>query len=188
MSKTFRTVGSGSTQTLESIENNKIPIYETKAAAEADLANLTDGQIIGTKDEGNENAKPVDVVEKGNMHAVTSNAVANALGGLGENITSYQVGNGFTFIGTILKVGKIVFVDGEIKNTISNNTGSIISDIPMNNSGVNKNQNVVWTSPDGTSILGCSVLSFDNGNYNLSVGIGQAPIGSAQVSFSYITN
>ena len=76
MSKTFRTVGSGSTQTLESIENNKIPVYETKAAAEADIANLSDGQIIGTKDEGNENAKPVDVVEKGNMHAVTSNAVA----------------------------------------------------------------------------------------------------------------
>lgn len=73
--KTFRTVGSGASQTLEKIENNKIPVYETKAAAEADIANLSDGQIIGTKDEGNENAKPVDVVEKGNMHAVTSNAV-----------------------------------------------------------------------------------------------------------------
>ena len=78
--KTFRTVGSGASQTLEKIENNKIPIYETKAAAEADIANLSDGQIIGTKDEGNENAKPVDVVEKGNMHAVTSNAVAIATG------------------------------------------------------------------------------------------------------------
>ena len=74
--KTFRTVGSGASQTLEKIENNKIPVYETKAAAEADIANLSDGQIIATKDEGNENAKPVDVVEKGNMHAVTSNAVA----------------------------------------------------------------------------------------------------------------
>lgn len=76
MSRTFRTVGSGASQTTEPIENNKIPIYETKAAAEADIANLSDGQIIGTKDEGNENAKPVDVVEKGNLHAVTSNAVA----------------------------------------------------------------------------------------------------------------
>ena len=76
MSRTFRTVGSGASQTTEPIENNKIPVYETKAAAEADIANLTDGQIIATKDEGNENAKPVDVVEKGNMHAVTSNAVA----------------------------------------------------------------------------------------------------------------
>lgn len=55
----------------------EIPLYETKAAAEADIANLSDGQIIATKDEGNENAKPVDVVESGNMHAVTSNAVAN---------------------------------------------------------------------------------------------------------------
>ena len=81
MSRTFRTVGSGASQTTEPIENNKIPVYETKAAAEADIANLSDGQIIGTKDEGNENAKPVDVVEKGNMHAVTSNAVA-------ENIQS----------------------------------------------------------------------------------------------------
>lgn len=79
MSRTFRTVGSGASQTTEPIENNKIPIYETKAAAEADIANLSDGQIIGTKDEGNENAKPVDVVEKGNMHAVTSNAVADAV-------------------------------------------------------------------------------------------------------------
>ena len=80
MSRTFRTVGSGASQTTEPIENNKIPIYETKAAAEADIANLSDGQIIGTKDEGNENAKPVDVVEKGNMHAVTSNAVATVTG------------------------------------------------------------------------------------------------------------
>lgn len=79
MSKTFRTVGVGSEQTLEKIENNKIPVYETNAAAEADIANLSDGQIIATKDEGNENAKPVDVIQDGNMHAVTSNAVAKSV-------------------------------------------------------------------------------------------------------------
>ena len=75
--KTFRTVGSGSTQTLEKIENNKIPVYETKEAAEADIANLSEGQIIATKDEGNELSNPVDIVQDGNMHAVTSNAVAD---------------------------------------------------------------------------------------------------------------
>ena len=80
MSRTFRTVGSGASQTTEPIENNKIPVYETKAAAEADIANLSDGQIIGTKDEGNELSNPVDVVQDGNMHAVTSNAVAKVLG------------------------------------------------------------------------------------------------------------
>ena len=58
----------------------EIPLYETKEAAEADIANLSEGQIIATKDEGNEYAKPVDVVESGNMHAVTSNAVATVTG------------------------------------------------------------------------------------------------------------
>ena len=50
MAKTFRTVGSGSSQTLHQIEDEKIPIYATKAAADADLANLAVGQIVGTKD------------------------------------------------------------------------------------------------------------------------------------------
>lgn len=65
------------TPSLEQVPTEKIPVYETKAAAENDLANLSDGQIIATKDEGNELPNPVDVVESGNMHAVTSNAVAD---------------------------------------------------------------------------------------------------------------
>ena len=74
--KLLFTEGVGASQTTTNAQDEKIPVYETKAAAETDLANLEVGQIIATKDEGNENAKPVDVVEKGNMHAVTSNAVA----------------------------------------------------------------------------------------------------------------
>ena len=84
--KTFRTVGSGSTQTIEPIENNKIPVYETKTAAETDLANLEVGQIIATKDEGNELSNPVDVIQDGNMHAVTSNAVADAISNIHPTI------------------------------------------------------------------------------------------------------
>ena len=61
--KTFRTVGSGSAQTIEPIENNKIPVYETKAAAENDLANLEVGQIVATKDEGNELVIPAEIGE-----------------------------------------------------------------------------------------------------------------------------
>ena len=61
--KTFRTVGSGNTQTIEPIENNKIPVYETKTAAETDLANLEVGQIIATKDEGNELVIPAEIGE-----------------------------------------------------------------------------------------------------------------------------
>lgn len=77
--KTFSTSGTGSQQSLSEIENNKIPVYDTKTDAESDLANLTAGQIIATKDEGNETSTPVDVVQDGNMHAVTSNAVADSL-------------------------------------------------------------------------------------------------------------
>ena len=74
--KLLFTEGIGASQTTTNAQDEKIPVYETKEAAEADIANLSEGQIIATKDEGNENAKPVDVVESGNLHAVTSNAVA----------------------------------------------------------------------------------------------------------------
>lgn len=113
MSKTFRTVGSGSSQTLESIENNKIPIYETKAAAEADIANLSDGQIIGTKDEGNENAKPVDVVESGNMHAVTSNAVFAYVNNVEVIEPTINTDSSYTVLEVkVIKTGNLVSITG----------------------------------------------------------------------------
>lgn len=73
--KLLFTEGIGASQTTTNAQDEKIPVYETKTAAENDLANLEVGQIIATKDEGNELSNPVDVVEDGNMHAVTSNAV-----------------------------------------------------------------------------------------------------------------
>ena len=77
--KLLFTEGVGANQTTTNAQDEKIPVYETKTAAETDLANLEVGQIIATKDEGNELSNPVDVVQDGNMHAVTSNAVASAL-------------------------------------------------------------------------------------------------------------
>ena len=76
--KTFSTSGTGNQQTLSEIESDKMPIYDSVADAEADLANLSVGQIVATKDTGDELAHPVNVVESGNLHAVTSNAVASA--------------------------------------------------------------------------------------------------------------
>ena len=75
--KLLFTEGTGASQTTTNAQDEKIPVYETKTAAETDLANLEVGQIIATKDEGNELSNPVDVVQDGNMHAVTSNAVAD---------------------------------------------------------------------------------------------------------------
>lgn len=78
--KTFSTSGTGSGQTLSEIESDKMPIYNSVADVEADLANLEEGQIVSTKDTGSELSAPVDVVQADNMHACTSNAVAEAIG------------------------------------------------------------------------------------------------------------
>ena len=79
--KLLFTEGIGTSQTTTNAQDEKIPVYETKTAAENDLVNLEVGQIIATNDEGNELSNPVDVVQDGNMHAVTSNAVAEAVDG-----------------------------------------------------------------------------------------------------------
>lgn len=73
--KSYVTSGTGSQQTLTGSQDEKVAIYQTLADAEADLANLEAGQIVATPDTGDENAQPVDVIQAGNMHAVTSNAV-----------------------------------------------------------------------------------------------------------------
>ena len=52
--KTFSTNGTGSQQTLSEIESDKMPIYNTMADAEADLTNLEEGQLVATKDTGEE--------------------------------------------------------------------------------------------------------------------------------------
>lgn len=74
MAKTFITSGTGASQTLDAIQNEKVPVYNTRAAAEADIANIEEGGIVATKDTG-ATEKVVDVVENSNMNPVTSNAV-----------------------------------------------------------------------------------------------------------------
>ena len=67
-----------STPSMDEVPNEKIPIYDNLADVESDLANLEAGQIVATKDTGDELSQPVDVVEEGNLHAVSSNAVAES--------------------------------------------------------------------------------------------------------------
>ena len=155
MSRTFRTVGSGASQTTEPIENNKIPVYETKAAAEADITNLSDGQIIATKDEGNENAKPVDVVEKGNLHAVTSNAVAKYVDGktLYNKVTK-DLGTGWNYLQKFegLKAGTYV-ITTTIDATV-NDINAVIDGV-FTQIGVAGNKNgtlIIDIANDGTDM------------------------------------
>lgn len=63
MAKTFRTSGAGSQQTLHEIEDEKIPVYDTTADAEADLANLAEEQIVATKDAGGDEQTLIEYVD-----------------------------------------------------------------------------------------------------------------------------
>lgn len=65
-----------SNPTLVPVPSERIPVYDTKAEMESDLANLGENELALTKDTGEELSKPVNVVESGNLNAVTSNAVA----------------------------------------------------------------------------------------------------------------
>lgn len=67
-----------SNPTMKVTQDDKIPIYDSKADAEADLANIEEGGIVATKDTG-ASEKVVDVVQDGNMNPVTSNAVYDAI-------------------------------------------------------------------------------------------------------------
>ena len=79
MPRQFYTEGTGNQQILHGAQDEKLPVYATLADAEADLANLEEGQIIATKDVGSEMSIPVNEVRSGEMHAVTSNAVSKSL-------------------------------------------------------------------------------------------------------------
>lgn len=125
--KTYTTSGTGGGQTLSEIETDKIPVYNSKEDIEADLANLTVGQIVATADTGDELSQPVDVVEKGNLHAVSSNAVAESLSySETERFTGKYFGNKKVYrcavnvltsqLATIQNIQHLLEVTGYIEN------------------------------------------------------------------------
>lgn len=92
--KQYVTHGTGSAQTLSEVQNTNVVVYDTMADAEADLTNLAEGQIIAIKDTGDELAQPVDTVQAGNLHAVTSNAVYNTITPDYANVTAKLASSG----------------------------------------------------------------------------------------------
>lgn len=164
--KLLFTEGIGASQTTTNAQDEKIPVYETKTAAETDLANLEVGQIIATKDEGNELPNPVDVVQDGNMHAVTSNAVANALGKW-EEVWRQDSDNYILGVKNSLGTWLRIRLSGFIKGNISN--GDSILVIPQEWSPVISNPNRFEIGVDtssGTRISGSLDIE-TNGNMRI---------------------
>ena len=76
MAKLLRTNGVGSAQTTAETQDSKIKIYDDKAAADLDLANIEENEIVATKAGESEGVvEVVDTVEKNNPNAVSSGAV-----------------------------------------------------------------------------------------------------------------
>ena len=111
-----------------------IKVYDSVEDVTADLANLEVGQIVATKDTGSELSAPVDTVQAGNMHAVTSNAVAQKLQSI-ENLTSLLTPNS-TYCNYIncFRYGKVVDVYFETKSTSQSNA-TLATGLPKPKSG-----------------------------------------------------
>ena len=165
--KTFRTVGSGSTQTIEPIENNKIPVYETKTAAETDLVNLKVGQIIATKDEGNELSNPVDVVQDGNMHAVTSNAVFDYVNNVEVITPTINTDSRYDVVEIkVIKTGNVVSIAGIITINSQLETVTVATGLPVPIivTLTSNNSFFYFSGQRGTNNAGQSIRVDNNGN------------------------
>jgi hypothetical protein len=137
------------TPKLEQVPTEKIPIYDDLDAAAADLANLAENQIIATHDTGSELSAPTDTVQSGNMHAVTSNAVAESLsyseteqktGGKwidGKPIYRKVIkvnGNPSTIQTGLTSANEVI--DFRIKNTVSGTDGSCVFNACLSSTNV----------------------------------------------------
>lgn len=125
--KTFSTSGTGSGQSLSEIESNNIPVYSTEADLDTDLANLADGELALYPSEGASLSVPVDEVKSGDMHAVTSNAVAEAIYTSFEVVTGFNTSYVASSYVTKIVVGNICVISGWIEVINSIPLGTVIT-------------------------------------------------------------
>lgn len=123
MAKEFYTSGTGSAQTLNPSDESKIKIYDDKAAADLDLANIEENEIIATKAGESEGVvEVVDTVEENNPNAVSSGAVFDYVNDKIDTKTSWKVLKVFTATGNAT-----LPEDFEDVLIIETNTGSTIT-------------------------------------------------------------
>ncbi len=148
-------------------QDDKIPIYDSKADAEADIANIEEGGIVATKDTG-ATEKVVDVVENGNMNPVTSNAAYDAIYNL--RTAAFKVGiiNASNSISWTQPDNKVALLSATISNgsyalyTITTGWNGMI--VPAKVAGVAVNisfsrsgDTITASSSSGTLIVGVFV-------------------------------
>ena len=151
MAKQFYTTGEGSSQTLSQINNETIKIYPTEAALDADLANLEEDEIVATDEDNNPASGtqyPVDVVQDGNMHAVTSNAVFSMVKSVEYTGTTGVDGMLWGAFGSI-DVSKVLSVI--VITATGKNTSAVISN--SSSSGTTYGIKLFSVNADGTQVV-----------------------------------
>ena len=165
--KLLFTEGVGASQTTTNAQDEKIPVYETKIAAENDLVNLEVGQIIATKDEGNELSNPVDVVQDGNMHAVTSNAVFDFVNNVEVIEPTINTDSKYNVIEIkVRKTGNVVSIVGIVTINKQLETVTVATGLPIPLiTKLTDNATLFYLSGQrGTNSEGNAVMIDKNGN------------------------
>lgn len=159
MAKEFYTNGVGSSQILNPSDESKIRIYDSKADADLDLANIEENEIIATKAGESEGVvEVVDTVEEDNPNPASSGAVFDYVNNSLE----------WTFAGRAFTSGATINIPSssrEIKIVISN-TGSTITapELTIPTIAITTSNNdeklTAWTSVGGT--VGTFTVSDNN--------------------------
>ena len=154
-----------------------IEVYDTVQDAVDDLPNLSEGQYIATKDTGSELSAPVDTVQSGNMHAVSSNAVARETKTV---VVGTETDRSFYY-----RIGRIVFIQ-VLKTSLNSSSGSIIHTLPEGFRPLfDDTRMVLINNSTDTPIGQCAV--YTNGEVKAWKGSGGSFDGSDYIFFgSYI--
>lgn len=164
MAKEFYTSGIGSAQTLSPSDESKIKIYDDKAAADLDIANIEENEIVATKAGESEGVvEVVDTVEENNPNAISSGAVFDYVDDVKEVFTSCTVsGNIFSFPYSGKHGLFFVEIGGQ-----GNNTGyAIIAAVKIYS---NYSTHIVASAAGGTGSTVSSV-SWDGTNITVTMG------------------
>lgn len=139
------------TQTIKQLTNEAttlenddlIPVYQSGETKKISARNFFKNH-----------SNPVDVVEKGNLHAVTSNAVADAIGGKKIKFISgtYTIINGYITIDPQMTTENYLVMTQNLYNSEAPRNFSLTTQI------ISKNKFYVYvTKSDGTSFNNVSI-------------------------------
>lgn len=138
MSKQFYTTGTGTQQTLTQSQDDKIPIYDSKADAEADIANIEEGAIVATKDTGAEFPNIQEYIRNQNILGDFEPIVIST----DSNNPTVIPYDGFLDIacqGSNME-GSIIYINGDIRSdfyivfnglSVSGNTYAVTHNLPI---------------------------------------------------------